>query len=111
MYQLATEELVKKQITLEVKTEGSLAENYMAGPITTSPETVTIKGPKSVIGKIRQSYYEDPRHMQLCFYYPEDEYMAYLMTEPELMFVDAIDCQDLFTGENKREQIVIFEMG
>lgn len=50
--QVTTEELVEKQITLGIKTEGSLAENYMAGPITTSPETVTIKGPKSVIGKI-----------------------------------------------------------
>jgi len=43
------------------------------------------------------------------FYYPSDEYIAYLMTEGFLMFVDEIDCQDLFEGENPRERIVIFE--
>ena len=33
------------------------------------------------------------------------------MTEPELMFVDEVDCQDLFEGNNPRERIVIFEIG
>jgi len=28
----------------------------------------------------------------------------------ELMFVDEIDCRDLFEGENPRERIVIFEV-
>mgnify|MGYP002611455005 FL=1 len=47
-----TEKLVKKELGLEVKTTGSLAEDYMAGPIVAEPDSVTISGPESVIGKI-----------------------------------------------------------
>lgn len=65
---------------------------------------------QSVIGKIKKSYFDNPREMQLFFYYPSDEYISYLMTVPELCFVDEIDCQDLFEGKNNRERIVIFEM-
>ncbi len=65
---------------------------------------------KSVLGKILESYYENPRNMQLFFYYPNDEYLSCLMTAPELMFVDEIDCQDLFEGKNGRERILIFEI-
>ena len=63
-----------------------------------------------MIGKIRKSYYENPREMKLFFYYPSDEYVSYLMTVSELCFVDEIDCQDLFEGQNEREKILIFEM-
>lgn len=49
------EKLVEKQLNLEVKTEGTLAENYMAGPIKTDPEAITIKGPESVVGKIARA--------------------------------------------------------
>ena len=45
---------------------------------------------QSVIGKIRKSYYENPREMKLFFYYPSDEYVSYLMTVSELCFVDEI---------------------
>lgn len=48
------------------------------------------------MGKILESYYEEPRSMKLFFYYPADEYVAYLMTRVELMFVDEIDCSALF---------------
>lgn len=65
---------------------------------------------QSVLGKILESYYEEPRRMQLFFYYPADEYVAYLMTRDELMFVDEIDCSDLFAGNNMRERILIFEV-
>ena len=64
----------------------------------------------SVLGKILDSYYENPRSMVLFFYYPDEEYVAYLMTKDELMFVDEIECMDLFEGENKRERILIFEI-
>ena len=66
---------------------------------------------RSVVGKILDSYYENPRQMLLFFYYPNDEYLSYLMTEPMLSFLDEIDCQDLFEGENDRERILIFEIG
>lgn len=46
----------------------------------------------------------------IFFYYPSDEYIAYLMTVDELSFVDEIDCRDLFPGEDIRERIVVFEV-
>ncbi len=65
---------------------------------------------KSVMERVRESYYENPREMFFFFYYPSDEYIAYLMQVDELEFVDEIDCKDLFEGENVRERIVIFQM-
>ena len=65
---------------------------------------------RSVLGRILDSYYEDPREMLLFFYYPDEAYVAQLMTQPELLFVDEIDCRDLFAGNDEREKILIFEM-
>ncbi|MBO5097339.1 MAG: class I SAM-dependent methyltransferase [Agathobacter sp.] len=65
---------------------------------------------QSVIGKIKKSYYDDPREMKLFFYYPSDEYISYLMTVSELCFLDEIDCSDLFESNKNREKIMIFEM-
>ena len=65
---------------------------------------------RSVLGRILNSYYEDPREMLLFFYYPDEAYVAQLMTQPELLFVDEIDCRDLFAGNDEREKILIFEM-
>ena len=64
---------------------------------------------KRVIARILESYYDNPRHIQLFFYYPSDDYISYLMTVGELMFTDEIDCNDLFEGNEARERIVIFE--
>ena len=66
---------------------------------------------QSVLGRIFDSFYENPRKVTLFFYYPNDEYVAHLMTTEEMMFVDEIDCQDLFEGRNERERILIFEVG
>ena len=65
---------------------------------------------RAVIGKIRKSYYVNPREIKLFFYYPSDEYVAFLMSISDLCFLDEIDCQDLFEGKNKKERILIFEM-
>lgn len=65
---------------------------------------------RSVLGKILDSYYENPRPIALFFYYPDEEYVTYLLTKNELMFVDEIDCMDLFEGKNERERILIFEI-
>ena len=65
---------------------------------------------KTVLAKIIDSYYENPRELQLFFYYPSDEYVAYLMTRDNMMFVDEIDCRDLFPGNDSREKILIFEV-
>lgn len=55
---------------------------------------------KKVVRRILDSWYENPREIRLFFYYPSDEYMAYLMTVDELMFADEIDCRDLFDGKD-----------
>jgi len=64
----------------------------------------------SVLGRIYESYYENPRRIQLFFYYATDEYMTYLMAEDLLRYAGGIDCRDLFDGGNEKERIVIFEI-
>ena len=63
-----------------------------------------------VMARILESYYENPREVFLFFYYPSDEYMAYLMTVDELDFYDEISCDDLFEGNDPRERIMIFQL-
>ena len=65
---------------------------------------------KSVMGRILESYYDAPRRMRLFFYYPNDEYLVYLMTMYALHFVEEIDCRDLFPGKDERERILVFEL-
>lgn len=63
---------------------------------------------QKVMARILESYYENPREILLFFYYPSDDYVAYLMTVDELDFYDEIDCDDLFEGKDHRERILIF---
>ena len=72
-----------------------------------NPFSVTLL--RKVMNKIEESYYKKPREILLFFYYPSDEYVAYLMTKDTMSFYDEIDCRDLFEGDNKREKILIFE--
>ena len=64
-----------------------------------------------VLGQIRKSLYQKNRQIRLFCYYPSDEFVSCLMTEPDVEFLDEIDCRDLFDGNNPRERILIFEMG
>ena len=72
-----------------------------------NPFSVTLL--RKVMNKIEDSYYKEPREIMLFFYYPSDEYVAYLMTKEALTFFDEIDCRDLFEGDNKREKVLVFE--
>ena len=63
---------------------------------------------RKVMARILESYYENPREMFLFFYYPDDAYIAYLMTVDELEFYDEIECDDLFGTADPRERIMIF---
>ena len=65
---------------------------------------------RKVMARMIESYYEDPREVYLFFYYPSDEYIAYLMTVDELEFYDEIMCDDLFDGNDARERILIFSL-
>ena len=60
------------------------------------------------MARLLESYYENPQEDPAVFYYPSDAYISYLMTVPELEFLDGIDCMDLFPGGDSREQVVIF---
>lgn len=70
----------------------------------------SVKVFQKVLGKILNSYYEDPREMLLFFYYPSEEYVAFLMTAEPLVFYNEVDCRDLFPGNDQREKILIFSI-
>ena len=63
-----------------------------------------------VMARIIESYYDCPREIYLFFYYPADDFLAYLMTVDELDFYDEIECDDLFAGQDPRERIMIFQL-
>ena len=111
IYESALENL--KTVISRVKPQFVLtnAENYaVAGDVNRcyffNPFSVEIL--RKVMARILESYYENPREMFLFFYYPADEYMAYLMTVDELEFYDEIECEDLFGTADPRERILIF---
>ena len=62
-----------------------------------------------MMARILDSWYAHPREVLLFFYYPSDEYIAYLMTVDELEFYDEIECDDLFR-DDPRERIMIFQL-
>ena len=63
-----------------------------------------------VMARILESWYAHPRDIFLFFYYPSEEYIAWLMTVEELEFYDEIECDDLFPGYDDRERILIFQL-
>ena len=63
-----------------------------------------------VLMQVVDAWYEKPRQILLFFYYPSDEYVSYLMNVDQLVFLDEIDCRDLFGGKDPREWILIFEL-
>ena len=63
-----------------------------------------------VMARILESWYAHPRDMFLFFYYPSEEYIAWLMTVEELEFYDEIECDDLFPGYDDRERNLIFQL-
>lgn len=65
---------------------------------------------QKVMARILESWYDRPREIFLFFYYPADEFIAYLMTVEELDFYDEIECDDLFDGTDPRERIMIFQL-
>ena len=62
-----------------------------------------------VMARILDSWYENPREIYLFFYYPSDDFLAYLMSVDELEFYDEIPCDDLFEGD-PRERVLIFQL-
>lgn len=66
---------------------------------------------KNVMVKILESVRKNPRSMFLFFFYPSDAYVALLSKIDEVMFVDEIDCTDIFPTENDpRNRVMIYEI-
>lgn len=65
---------------------------------------------KSVLSRIFDSYYENPRQMYLIFYYPVDSYLDALYSESRLAPAMNINVKDLFDPSDARERILIFEV-
>ena len=64
---------------------------------------------RKVINQIMISIYDHPRKVKLFFYYPDDEFITYLMGLDELICVDEIDCMHLYKNNDIRERILVFE--
>ncbi len=64
---------------------------------------------RSVMANMTKSYHEHPRKMKLFYYYPSHDVLAYLMSLDEWIFLDEIDCEDLYDEKDERERIVVFE--
>ena len=66
---------------------------------------------KRVMKHVVESYEREKRLIRIFVYYPQNAYIAYLSSIPEVMFNDEIDCTDLFPEEDDRNRIMIFEIG
>ena len=64
---------------------------------------------RSVMRRILESWHQDYRPMKLFFYYPSHDVLSYLMTLDELIFLDEIDCEDLYEEPDVRERVMVFE--
>ena len=73
-----------------------------------NPFSLTILRP--VMGRLKQSWKENPREILLFFYFPAMEYVGYLMQDALLEFEDEIDTSDLFYENPRREKILIFKL-
>lgn len=112
IYQKAAENRIKAVSGSRVSMELANAETFVV------PETAdrmyffnpfSVEILEKVIARVLESYYQNPRMIQMFFYYPSDDYISYLMTVDALMFADEIPCGDLFPGNEPRERIVIFQ--
>ncbi|MBR6767848.1 MAG: SAM-dependent methyltransferase [Clostridia bacterium] len=73
-----------------------------------NPFSVTLL--RTVIRRITDEYFADPREMYLFFYYALDAYRVHLMGENCLEFVEEIDCRDLFHNDDPLERILVFKV-
>jgi SAM-dependent methyltransferase len=63
-----------------------------------------------VINNLRRSKNENDREIKLFFYYPSKEYLEYLNSQSDIIFITQLDCMDQFDEYNERECIAIFKL-
>lgn len=65
---------------------------------------------KNVLDRIRESMVLSPRTIRLFFYYISSDYEEYLSGAKCVTLKDIVDCTDLFTENDDRNKITIYEM-
>ena len=63
-----------------------------------------------VMKNIRISLRNNPRKIQLFFYYPSEGYLNYLNNESDIKFISKIDCTKITNPDDLKECIVIYEI-
>ena len=64
---------------------------------------------KEVINNIKKSKLESDREFKLFFYYPSKEYLEYLSSDSNIIFIEDLDCHDLFSEYDERECIKVYK--
>lgn len=65
---------------------------------------------KKVIENVRKSKKNNDREIKLFFYYPSKEYILYLKEYKDIIFIENLDCKELFKEYNDREYIAIYKI-
>ncbi|MBQ0064959.1 MAG: class I SAM-dependent methyltransferase [Firmicutes bacterium] len=65
---------------------------------------------QKVMNQILISYYEKTRKIQIILYYASEEYISYLFSLELLKLVQEIDVNDIFSSNNDKERILLWEM-
>lgn len=65
---------------------------------------------RGVMKQLQESVVKNPRRIRMFFYYPHEDYVAFLSAMPEVEFVDEINCQDLFEPKDKRNTVLVFDL-
>ena len=63
---------------------------------------------KDVINNIKNSLLISKREFKLFFYYPSKEYLEFLNNQNDIIFIEDIECYDLFSEYDSREVIKIY---
>lgn len=99
-----------KDITFNmVRAEQFVVPDYITAAFFFNPFSLSVF--KSVMSKVIDSYYMKPRRIRIFLYYPQDEYIAFLGGINEVRHIDVIDCKDIFSLDEKRNVIEIFDIG
>ena len=70
----------------------------------------SIKMLEEVIKSIRLSKKRNNREIKLFFYYPSKEYISFLKENDDIIYLDYINCMDLFRQVDKKECIAIYKL-
>jgi hypothetical protein len=65
---------------------------------------------KEVLNNIRISKELNNREIKLFFYYPSKEYLNFLEKNPDIIYIDSIDCTELYKEYDKREYIAVYKI-